>query len=117
MMPLGSAVRAGHRISLHADSPMYPAEPLSLMKTAVTRLTRAGDQLGAAEAISTEQALRAVTIDAGWQLFADGDIGSIEAGKLADFVILERNPLNVAGDELSGIEVLGTWLAGRPRTG
>ncbi len=115
MMPLGSAVRAGHRISLHADSPMYPANPLSLMKTAVTRLTRAGDQLGAAEAISTEQALRAVTIDAAWQLFAEGDVGSIEAGKLADFVILERNPLQVAGDELAGIEVLDTWLAGRPR--
>jgi hypothetical protein len=115
MMPLGSAVRAGHRISLHADSPMYPANPLSLMKTAVTRLTRAGDQLGAEEAISTEQALRAVTIDAAWQLFADGDIGSIETGKLADFVILERNPLNVAGEELVEIEVLDTWLAGRPK--
>lgn len=115
MMPLGSAVRAGHRVSLHADSPMYPAIPLSLMKTAVTRLTRAGDQLGAAEAISTEQALRAVTIDAAWQLFADGDIGSIETGKFADFVILDRNPLNVAGDELAGIEVLDTWLGGRRR--
>jgi hypothetical protein len=115
MMPIGSAVRAGHRISLHADSPMYPANPLSLMKTAVTRLTRAGDKLGAEEAISTEQALRAVTIDAAWQLFADGDIGSIETGKLADFVILERNPLNVAGEELVDIEVLDTWLAGRPK--
>ncbi|RLC54734.1 MAG: twin-arginine translocation pathway signal protein [Chloroflexi bacterium] len=94
---------------------MYPANPLSLMKTAATRLTRAGDQLGAAEAISTAQALRAVTIDAAWQLFAEGDVGSIEAGKFADFVILERNPLNVAAEELAGIEVLGTWLAGRPR--
>jgi predicted amidohydrolase YtcJ len=114
LMPLRSALDAGHRISLHADSPMYPAAPLSLMRTAVTRLTRKGDRLGADQAITAEQALRAVTIDAAWQLFADNRIGSIEPGKLADFTVLARNPLEAPAEDIDGIEVLGTWVGGQP---
>ncbi len=114
LMPVGTAVKHGHRVSLHADSPMYPPEPLRLMRTVVTRRTRTGEQLGAGEAISPEQALRAVTIDAAWQLFADGYTGSIEAGKYADFAVLERNPHNVRPEEMDSIAVTGTWLGGQP---
>ena len=114
IMPLKAALDAGHRISLHADTPMYPASPLSLMRTAVTRLTRKGDRLAPDQAITAEQALRAVTIDAAWQLFADDRIGSIEPGKYADFTVLERNPLEVPPEEIDEIAVLGTWLAGQP---
>jgi predicted amidohydrolase YtcJ len=116
LMPLKTALDAGHRISLHADTPMYPAEPLSLMSTAVTRLTRTGDRLAPEQAISAEQALRTVTIDAAWQLFAEDRIGSIEPGKYADFTVLERNPLEVPPEEIDRIEVLGTWLSGQPMT-
>jgi predicted amidohydrolase YtcJ len=49
--------------------------------------------IGAAERIGVMQALRSVTTDAAWQIFREQDIGSIEAGKLADLVILERSPL------------------------
>ena len=93
---------------------MYPVEPLKLMQTAITRRTRTGEQLGAAEAITAEQALRAVTIDAAWHLFADHLVGSIEPGKYADFTVLERNPLEVPPEELDRIDVLGTWSGGRP---
>jgi hypothetical protein len=117
VMPLASALRHGHRLSLHADSPMYPADPLKLMQTAITRRTRTGEQLGAAQAITTEQALRAVTIDAAWQLFADERIGSVEPGKYADFTVLERNPLTVPPEELDSVGVLGTWSGGRPDGG
>ena len=113
-MPVGTAVAAGHRVSLHADSPMYPPEPFRLMRTAVTRQARTGEVIAASEAISVEQALRAVTIDAAWQLFAEDRIGSIEAGKLADFTVVDRSPLDVDPAALDSIQVLATWLDGRP---
>jgi predicted amidohydrolase YtcJ len=114
LMPVGTAVAAGHRVSLHADSPMYPPEPFRLMRTAVTRQTRLGEPLAPAEAISVEQALRAVSIDAAWQLFAEDRVGSIEAGKLADFTLVDRDPLQVPPTELDQIQVLATWLGGSP---
>ena len=114
MMPVGSAVRAGHRVSLHADSPMFPPGPLSLMRTAVTRRTRQGETLGAEEAIMLEQALRAVTIDAAWQLRLDDEVGTLAPGKRADLTILADDPFAVAPDDLDRIEVRATWLDGRP---
>ena len=115
LMPIGSAVRAGHRVSLHADSPMYPPEPFRLMRTAVTRRARTGDRIGADEAISAEQALRAITIDAAWQLRAERRVGSIEVGKLADFAIVDRDPLAIDPDDLDETRVLETWIGGRKR--
>jgi predicted amidohydrolase YtcJ len=113
-MPVGSAVRAGHRVSLHADSPMFPPGPLSLVRTAATRRMRNGDTLGAAEAISLAQALRAVTIDAAWQLRLDDEIGSLVPGKRADLTILSEDPFAVMPDALDRIAVEGTWLGGIP---
>jgi predicted amidohydrolase YtcJ len=113
LMPVGTALRAGHRVSLHADSPMYPPEPFRLMRTAVTRRSRSGQRIAPDEAISAEAALRAVTLDAAWQLFAEDRIGSIAVGKHADFTIVDRDPLAIPPDELDRIEVAGTWVAGR----
>ena len=109
-----SAIDHGHRPSLHADSPMYPPGPLRLAGTAAARLTRTGESLGADQAISVREAIRAVTIDAAWQLGIDEDVGSIEVGKRADFTVLERNPLETPAAELESVAVVGTWLAGSP---
>jgi len=84
---------------------------------AITRRTRTGERLGPAQAITAEQALRAVTIDAAWQLFADDRIGSIEPGKYADFTVLERDPLEVSPEKLDNVGVLGTWSGGKPAGG
>ncbi|MDP6979177.1 MAG: amidohydrolase [Myxococcota bacterium] len=113
LMPIGSAVEAGHRVSLHADSPMYPPDPFRLMRTAVTRRARNGEKIAPGEAIDVEQALRAVTIDAAWQLFAENEIGSLSPGKFADFTIVDANPLAIDPDDLDRIAVLETWLGGR----
>ena len=113
LMPVGTAVRAGHRVSLHADSPMYPPEPFRLMRTAVTRRSRSGERIAPDEAISAEAALRAVTIDAAWQLFAEDRVGSLEVGKQADLTLVDRSPLEIAPDDLDRIQVAGTWLGGR----
>lgn len=111
--PIGTAVSHGHRISLHADSPMYPANPLLLMKTAVTRQTREGDVIGPDEAISIDDAIKGVTIDAAWQLFMEDKVGSLEVGKLADLAILSHNPRRVDPGDLDKIKVKVTYLAGR----
>ncbi|MEZ5296002.1 MAG: amidohydrolase family protein [Ilumatobacteraceae bacterium] len=79
-MPIRSAVDAGHRVSLHADSPMYPPGLLRLAGTAVTRRTRPWTTIAADQAITAVQELRAVTIDAAWQLGLDDEVGSIEVG-------------------------------------
>ena len=113
LMPIGSAIARGHRVSLHADSPMYPPEPFRLMRTAVTRRARGGERIAASEAITTEQALKAITIDAAWHLFAEDRIGSLSPGKFADITVVDRNPLAVDPDDLDQITVMETWLEGK----
>ena len=112
LMPIGTALEAGHRVSLHADSPMYPPEPFRLMRTAVTRRARGGERIAESEAISPLQALRAVTIDAAWHLFAEDQVGSLSIGKQADLTVVDANPLRVEPDDLDRIAVLQTWLGG-----
>ena len=72
-----------------------------------------GGTLNEAERISVHQALRAVTIDAAWQLHADDVLGSISAGKHADFVVLDRDPEEVDPKEIDQIRVLQTWIGGK----
>ena len=54
----------------------------------------------------------AVTSEAAWQLFSEHEVGSLEAGKLADFVILDKDPRNVEVDKIKDINVLETWMDG-----
>ena len=113
LMPVQSALDCGHRPSLHADSPMYPPGPLRLAGTASSRHTRLGEPLAAHQAISVEAAIKAVTIDAAWQLRMDDEVGSIEVGKRADFAVLDANPMRSAPTDLEHIDVTATWLGGR----
>ena len=112
LMPMGSAQQWGHINSLHNDSPMYPAEPLRLVRTAVTRTTRKGAVIGPVQGIPVKDALKAVTINAAYQLFMDDIIGSITPGKRADLVILSDNPFKIDPMKLDQIQVLETWSDG-----
>jgi predicted amidohydrolase YtcJ len=112
MSPAASAIRHGVRFTIHCDSPVVPMEPLRLVWSAVNRKTRSGFVVGEAERISPMQALRAVTIDAAYQHFEDADKGSLEPGKLADLVILSRNPLEDP-DTIDQIEVVETIVGGK----
>ncbi|MDJ0312568.1 amidohydrolase [Arthrobacter sp. H35-D1] len=114
--PCASALRAGLRISLHSDWNVTPLEPLRYVEDAATRImAEGGEVLNANERIGVEAALRAVTIDAAWQCRADKITGSIEAGKYADLVLLEENPLEVEPTSIANIAVSQTLLAGRVR--
>ena len=86
--PLKSAMDRGIRFTLHNDTPVTPVNPLLLVQTAVTRMTRGGSVLGPDQRIPLMQALRAVTIDAAWQNFEEQERGSIEPGKFAELIIL-----------------------------
>lgn len=110
-----SALDAGLRISFHNDGPVTPASPLGNICTAVTRHAKnSGRVLDAQECITVEQALRAQTIDAAYQLHLDDAIGSLEKGKRADFVILNEDPRAVTPEQIRNIQVLATFLGGRP---
>lgn len=112
---VASALKAGLRPSLHSDYTVTPIDPLRAVQTAVTRKVRDGGAvLNADECVSVEAALRAVTIDAAWQIHADDRIGSLEIGKFADIVILDADPMEVDPDEIANIGVAQTLLAGHP---
>lgn len=113
LMPVGSAINIGHRPTLHNDSPMYPPRPLLAVRTAVTRMTSSGQVLGESEKISVKEAIKAITINAAWQLHAENEIGSLEKGKIADFVILESDPTKVPSSQINNIRVIATYLAGK----
>ncbi|WP_414728991.1 amidohydrolase [Zhongshania aliphaticivorans] len=110
--PLAEAVAEDLRFTVHLDSPVVPMDMARLLWTSVTRQTRSGEVLGADQRINTLQALRAVTIDAAWQSFKEQDIGSLETGKLADLVLLDRDPL-ASDDNLLNFKVDQVWIAGR----
>ena len=93
--------------------PMAPAQPLFLIWAAANRLAESGEVIGAEQRISVEQALRAVTIDAAYSLRLEASEGSIEAGKLANFTVLARSPLDVGPTSIKDIEVWGTMHEGR----
>ena len=112
-MPAGSAVATGMRISLHNDPPVTPEEPLRNISVAVTRTAPSGRVLGPEERLTVEQAIRAQTIDAAWQLFSDDVIGSLEVGKYADLVVLSADPRTVPPEQIADLEVRATYLAGR----
>lgn len=115
--PCKSAVDGGLRISLHSDYDVTPIRPLQKVETAVTRVMRdGGEVLNPDERITREQAFRAVTIDAAWQLKEDHNAGSLEVGKFADLVVLGANPFDVAETEISQVPVIETWLGGVRQT-
>jgi predicted amidohydrolase YtcJ len=112
--PLASARRRGVRFALHSDAWVTPLDPLAMIWTAATRLSREGHVYGPDERIPVDAAIRACTIDAAWLLGEDHLKGSLEVGKLADLVALDADPTEVAIDDIPTIEVTGTVLGGRP---
>ena len=80
----------------------------------MNRVTPSGRVLGPAERIGAYEALRAVTVEAAYQMHLDHDRGSLEVGKLADFTVLHDDPLTVEPMAVRDIEVWGTVVGGVP---
>ena len=111
--PARWAMERGMDFTLHQDSPQSPPDMLLSVYSAVNRRTRQGRLLGEGQRIPVEEALRAVTIYGARQMFEEREKGSIEEGKKADLVILDRNPLKVLPEEIRKIRVLATVKEGR----
>lgn len=112
MSPLASAQSRSIRFTLHNDSPVTPIDPLFSVWAGVNRLSRRDRVIGEGQRIPQLQALRGVTIDAAWQNFEEPSKGSIELGKLADFVVLAEDPLEVDPARIKDIPVLRTVVGG-----
>ena len=113
MDPAGACVKAGLPFTLHTDGPCSPPGPLALISTAVTRRCIIDNSVvGPDQAVSLDDAIRAVTIDAARQLGQGDRLGSLEKGKEADFTILESDPYKVSPDAIADIKVSETWVAG-----
>lgn len=100
-------------LSFHSDFSMAPVEPLTLAWTAVNRVTSEGNRVSQAQRISTYAALKAITVDAARALNLETQIGTLEAGKSANFTILGANPFDVAPMQLRDIDVNGVVFRGK----
>ncbi|MGO2860833.1 MAG: amidohydrolase [Brevibacterium sp.] len=111
-----TALSAGVNIAFHCDTPVTPLDPLATASYAAERRTPSGSILGEHERIDVPAALRAVTLGAAYMLKLDHLVGSIEAGKFADFSILDRDPFVSDAPGLREITVHGSVVGGRDFT-
>jgi predicted amidohydrolase YtcJ len=106
--------RTGIRVAGSSDAPVITADPLVAIRDAVLRQTSSGRVLGPGERLSVRDALALYTTEAAFAMHRENDIGSLEAGKLADFVILDRSPLDTEPGQIIDIRVLATVVGGQP---
>ena len=112
LSPTRSALNAGIPFTFHQDSPVIEPNMLETIWCAVNRQTKSGVTLGEQEKIGVLDALKAITINGAYQYFEEHKKGSIAAGKVADFVVLDRDPLAVQPEELRDLKVLATYKGG-----
>ena len=110
--PLASTLARGVPYTIHNDTPVVPPDMMRLVWAAANRITRSGKTLGEGQKISVEDALKAITISGAYQYFEEDSKGSLEAGKLADMVILSDNPLKVDRLTIKDIQVIETIKEG-----
>jgi hypothetical protein len=114
LYPFGSWRRAGLTVAGSSDAPVITADPLIGIRDAVLRRTAAGHVLGPGEHLVARDALALYTTQAAFAVHREREIGSLQPGKLADFVVLDQNPLTADPDRIAGIQVLATVLGGTP---
>ena len=117
--PSGFFAAAGARIAFGSDWPVDQLDEWFALKVGVTRTNSSSappeyrGRLGEDPGLSREAVLRAATIDAAYELHEDNTTGSIEVGKFADLIMLDRNPLLVPPEEIAKVQVLETVVAGK----
>jgi predicted amidohydrolase YtcJ len=114
-MPVNTLMKAGVKVTMGADTHDDTRRPMHSMEVLVTRETHDRRVWGSSEAIGRREALLMMTRYGADYVLRSKDIGSIEVGKLADLVVLDKNPLDskVADDQLGEIKVLQTFIGGK----
>jgi predicted amidohydrolase YtcJ len=113
MFALRSFLDAGVPATQASDYPPGPFEPMMALQSAVTRTDVKGTMWGPTQRISIEEAIRVGTLHGAYASFEERLKGSIEAGKLADLVVLGRDPWREDASTLVTIPVEGTMAGGR----
>jgi len=106
--PTGWMIEEKMRFTIHSDAPVTFPNSMRILDSAVNRVNRTNQVLGERHKLSPLDALKALTLWAAYQHFEESIKGSIEVGKQADLVILDRNPLTIDHSKIKDIKVLGT---------
>ena len=117
MYPIGSVLRAGGRIVGGSDWSVSTVNPLAAMEVAITRQDPENvrtEVLNADERVDLPTMIAAYTIEGAWLMHHDDDTGSIEKGKAADIVVLDRDIFKLPPAELDAVRVELTMLDGKP---
>ncbi|TAF55732.1 MAG: amidohydrolase, partial [Sphingobacteriia bacterium] len=110
--PINSALKKGLHVTSHTDAPVAFPNLMMILWTTVNRVSRSGTIIGEAEKLTPYQALQSITSWGAWQHFEEDRKGSLKAGKLADMVILDQNPLKIDPMKLKEIQVKETIKEG-----
>ncbi|MGI9366656.1 MAG: amidohydrolase, partial [Rhizobiaceae bacterium] len=110
--PTGWARARGMRFGTHHDAPVAFPDSMRVLDATVTRRSRSGDIIGPAQRVDVITALKAMTIWPAYQHFEENNKGSIEVGKLADFVVLSDDPTGIDPETLDTLKVLETVKEG-----
>jgi predicted amidohydrolase YtcJ len=119
MEPAGFLADAGARIAYGSDWPVDPLDAWFALKVGVTRTNapqpdhKYAGRLSEDRGLTREEVLRAITMNSSYELHQDQSTGSLEIGKLADLIVLDRNFFDVPADEIADIQVLQTVVGGR----
>ncbi|OYU56524.1 MAG: amidohydrolase [Chitinophagaceae bacterium BSSC1] len=111
--PIKSAMNKGIRVTSHTDAPVALPNLMMIMYTTVNRVSRSGTVMGPDERLTPYEALKSITLWGAEQFFEEKKKGSLVAGKLADMVVLDKNPLKVDPMTLKDIIVLETIKEGK----
>jgi predicted amidohydrolase YtcJ len=116
--PSASFKKEGARFAYHSDSPVSNVGPLNYISEGAGRLWQKAPRkvLGPDERVSVDDAIRAVTINAAYEMFSDDKLGSLEVGKQADLVVLSENPRKTPIEKIRNIGVKQTWIDGKQQT-
>jgi|SRR5581483_9395975 len=117
--PAGVLAARGARIAYGSDWPVDPLDEWFALQVGVTRMDRPGGppqhagRLGTDSGLSQKEVLRAITANAAYELHEDHFVGTLEAGKLADFIVIDRDPAAVPPTEIAATRVLRTIVGGQ----
>lgn len=108
-----TAIDMGIPVAGHSDSPISAADPLLRIQDMVTRKSRDGLVYGGNQRVSVDEAIKVWTLDGAYATFEENIKGSITPGKLADFVVLQKDPHKVPQDSIKDDVVEATYLGGQ----
>jgi predicted amidohydrolase YtcJ len=111
--PFKAAMKAGLHPSNHSDAPVTTLDPFIQLWSSMARTSLTGVVNGPDQRLSAYEGLQMLTTGPAWQVFEENRKGRIKAGLLADFVVLDKNPLKTPVDQIRGIKVMMTVKEGK----